>query len=73
MELTIGMRKAGLRKLGEELIAVCDQSDADGTTSVAEVTRYIPANGQGPELTLTFGNEDMERDDVAEHESFYEL
>jgi hypothetical protein len=73
MEIQVGMKKAGLRKLGEDLIAACDRADADGATTVERVTRYIPANGQGEELTLGFDNDDMESADVAEDQSYYEL
>jgi hypothetical protein len=72
MELDIGMSREGLRKLANEILAECDRNP--GAPSDVEIVRYVKANGPGPELVLTFSNDDMEdRDDITEDTAFWEM
>lgn len=54
--ITIGMPRAGLKKLGERLVAEA------GKEGEVEVVRYnITSNdGDGPDLTLKFTNDGMD-------------
>jgi hypothetical protein len=71
MDLDIGMSREGLRKLANDILAECNRESA---VQGIEIVRYIQANGRGPELTLTFNNNDMEdRDDVTEDTAYWEM
>lgn len=68
MELNIGMNRAGLRKLGQELVDACDKGGS------VDVTRYIPHNRSGgEELMLSLNNDDMENEQITDETYFYEL
>lgn len=72
MDITIGMSRAGLTKLANDILAECAANpDSEGI----EITRCIAHNGPGSELVLRFNNDngDMEgRDDVTADTAYWE-
>jgi hypothetical protein len=70
MDITIGLSRAGLTKLANDILAECASTPEPFTV---EWSRLIEHNGPGALLTLRLNNGDMEnRDDVTADTAYWE-